>query len=72
MSPIVGTIRAMFEDIILAYGGFDDVVITAGVFVPPDRGGHIPDNMWALTFSVNVIGAYQLPMKLQNSGENRG
>ncbi len=53
-----GAIRAMFEDIVLAYGGFDDVVITAGVFVPPDRGGHIPDNMWALTFSVNVIGAY--------------
>jgi len=53
-----GTIRAMFEEVVLAYGGFDDVVITAGVFVPPDRGGHIPDDMWALTFSVNVMGAY--------------
>ena len=53
-----GTVRAMLEDVILAYGGFDDVVITAGVFVPPDRTGHIPDDMWALTFSVNVIGAY--------------
>lgn len=51
-------VRTMFEDIILAYGGIDGVVVTAGVFVPPDISGHIPDEKWAQTFAVNVIGAY--------------
>jgi len=52
------TIRQMFEDIVLAYGGIDGIVVTAGVFIPPDISGHIPDEKWAQTFAVNVIGAY--------------
>jgi rhamnulose-1-phosphate aldolase/alcohol dehydrogenase len=52
------SICTMFEDIILAYGGIDGVVVTAGVFVPPDISGHIPDEKWVQTFAVNVIGAY--------------
>ncbi len=56
----------MFSDVMLAYGGIDAVVITAGVFVPPDKTGHIPpdktghieDSLWARTFSINVTGAY--------------
>ncbi len=51
-------IKSMLEDIILAYGGIDGVVVTAGVFVPPDITGHIPDEKWAQTFAVNVTGAY--------------
>ena len=30
----------------LAYGGIDAVIVTAGVFVPPDKTGHIEDRMW--------------------------
>lgn len=52
------SIRSMLDDVILAYGGIDSIVITAGVFVPPDITGHIPDDKWTFTFSVNVIGAY--------------
>jgi NAD(P)-dependent dehydrogenase (short-subunit alcohol dehydrogenase family) len=48
----------MLNDVILAYGGLDAVVVTAGIFVPPDLTGHIPDEKWAQTFSINVIGAY--------------
>jgi NAD(P)-dependent dehydrogenase (short-subunit alcohol dehydrogenase family) len=48
----------MLDDITLAYGGIDGVVVTAGVFVPPDTTGHIPDEKWAHTFAVNVTGAY--------------
>lgn len=51
-------IRAMLDDITLAYGGIDGVVVTAGVFAPPDMSGHIPDEKWAHTFAVNVTGAY--------------
>jgi rhamnulose-1-phosphate aldolase/alcohol dehydrogenase len=51
-------IRAMLDDTIMAYGGIDSVVVTAGVFVPPDTTGHIPDDKWMHTFAVNVTGAY--------------
>jgi rhamnulose-1-phosphate aldolase/alcohol dehydrogenase len=52
------SIRAMLDQVILAYGGFDAVVVTAGVFVPSDATGHIPDDHWATTFAVNVTGGY--------------
>jgi NAD(P)-dependent dehydrogenase (short-subunit alcohol dehydrogenase family) len=52
------SIRTMLDDIIVAYGGIDGMVVTAGVFVPPDVTGHIPDDKWAHTFAVNVTGAY--------------
>ena len=35
--------REMFEDAMLAYGGIDSVVVTAGIFVPPDKTGRIDD-----------------------------
>ena len=50
------TIRAMLEDVIIAYGGVDTVMITAGIFVAPDTKGTIPDDKWGLTFDINVIG----------------
>jgi rhamnulose-1-phosphate aldolase/alcohol dehydrogenase len=52
------SIRTMLDDIIVAYGGIDGMVVTAGVFVLPDVTGHIPDDRWAHTFAVNVTGAY--------------
>lgn len=52
------SIARMFADALLAYGGLDAVVITAGIFVPPDTTGHIEDRQWALTFAINVTGAY--------------
>ncbi|HEY2979606.1 MAG TPA: bifunctional rhamnulose-1-phosphate aldolase/short-chain dehydrogenase, partial [Anaerolineales bacterium] len=52
------TIRAMLEQIVLAYGGLDNIIITAGVFVPPDKQGHIPDEKWTLTYAINVTGPY--------------
>ena len=52
------SVRAMFKQIILAYGGIDNVIITVGIFVPPDKEGRIPDDKWSLTYSINVIGSY--------------
>jgi rhamnulose-1-phosphate aldolase/alcohol dehydrogenase len=52
------SIGRMFNNAMLAYGGLDAVVITAGIFVPPDTTGHIEDRQWALTFAINVTGAY--------------
>ncbi|MGA9778845.1 MAG: bifunctional rhamnulose-1-phosphate aldolase/short-chain dehydrogenase [Verrucomicrobiia bacterium] len=52
------SIRKMLDQVTLAYGGFDSICVTAGVFVPSDTTGHIPDDQWALTFNINVTGSY--------------
>jgi len=52
------SVARMFTDVMLAYGGIDSVVITAGIFVPPDKTGRIEDTLWARTFGINVTGAY--------------
>ncbi len=52
------SIRAMLDQVSLAYGGFDHICVTAGIFVPSDTTGHIPDDKWALTFNINVTGSY--------------
>jgi rhamnulose-1-phosphate aldolase/alcohol dehydrogenase len=52
------SIRRMLDDVAIAYGGFDSICVTAGIFVPSDTTGHIPDDKWALTFNINVTGSY--------------
>jgi rhamnulose-1-phosphate aldolase/alcohol dehydrogenase len=52
------SVAAMFDDVLVAYGGLDAVVVTAGIFVPPDRSGRVDDSQWALTYAINVSGAY--------------
>jgi NAD(P)-dependent dehydrogenase (short-subunit alcohol dehydrogenase family) len=52
------SIRQMLDQVALAYGGFDSICVTAGIFVPSDTTGHIPDDKWAVTFNINVTGSY--------------
>jgi rhamnulose-1-phosphate aldolase/alcohol dehydrogenase len=52
------SIRAMLDQVAIAYGGFDSICVTAGIFVPSDTSGHIPDDRWDLTFRINVTGSY--------------
>jgi rhamnulose-1-phosphate aldolase/alcohol dehydrogenase len=52
------SVSTMFRDVLLAYGGLDAVVVTAGIFVPPDKSGRVDDAQWAKTFGINVTGAY--------------
>ncbi len=54
------SIRRVLCDTILAYGGLDHIVVTAGVFAPPDREGKLSDDAWRLTFDVNVKGSYNV------------
>ncbi len=49
------SIRGAIRQTVLAYGGLDHVVVTAGVYLPP-RSGVNSDQEWATTFNVNVIG----------------
>ncbi len=52
------SVREFMNQVLLAYGGIDDIIVTAGVFFSPDQTGHIPDDKWRFTFDVNVLGGY--------------
>jgi rhamnulose-1-phosphate aldolase/alcohol dehydrogenase len=52
------SIRRMLDNVAIAYGGFDSICVTAGIFVPSDTSGRIPDDKWATTFAINVTGGY--------------
>jgi rhamnulose-1-phosphate aldolase/alcohol dehydrogenase len=52
------SIKSMLEKVVLAYGGVDNIIITAGIFVAPDKQGYIPDDKWALTYAINATGPY--------------
>jgi rhamnulose-1-phosphate aldolase/alcohol dehydrogenase len=49
-------VAAALRQVVLAYGGLDIVVCTAGLYVAPDAHGRITDGAWAKTFAVNTMG----------------
>ncbi len=54
------SVRKALEQTVLAYGGLDNIVVTAGVFPSPDREGRVSDEQWSAAFDVNVIGAHTM------------
>ncbi|MCH8822744.1 MAG: bifunctional rhamnulose-1-phosphate aldolase/short-chain dehydrogenase [Planctomycetes bacterium] len=52
------SVNALLNQVVLAYGGLDHVVITAGLFPTPEKGLGVSDQQWKRTFDVNVMGAY--------------
>ncbi len=59
------SIREMIQQTLLAYGGIDRVIVTAGVFVAPQRDGSLSDDKWKFTFDVNVRGSYNVVDEFQ-------
>lgn len=60
------SVSAMIDKAILAYGGIDAVVVTAGIFFTPDREtGRVQDDQFTKTFDVNVKGSYIVVDALQ-------
>ncbi len=68
----VESIREMLKTTLLAYGGLDALIVTAGVFIPPDKSGRIRQDQWRLTFDVNVLGAYNLADTARAVFESQG
>ncbi len=52
------SVIALMRRAILAYGGIDDIIVTAGVFFTPDEKGRNSAEQWRLSFEVNVRGGY--------------
>lgn len=66
------SVHAMLRQAVVAYGGVDNIIVTAGVYVAPDREGHLTDKQWALTFDVNVKGSYLVADEAQDLWLNQG
>jgi rhamnulose-1-phosphate aldolase/alcohol dehydrogenase len=66
------SVAGMFENALLAYAGVDAVVVTAGIFVPPDKTGRIDDGLWSRTFDINVTGAYIVADEANNIFKQQG
>ena len=66
------SVRDMLDQVLIAYGGIDNVIVTAGVFVPPDKTGHVSDEQWRFTFEVNVLGGYVVGDEARKIWEAQG
>lgn len=66
------SVRDMLNQVLIAYGGIDNIIVTAGVFVAPDKSGHISDDKWRFTFDVNVLGGYIVGDEARNIWEAQG
>lgn len=52
------SVRQFFTQVILAYGGIDNVIVTAGVFLAEGADLHKNDSIFDISFNVNVKGGY--------------
>ena len=52
------SVSRALRQVVLAYGGLDHLVVTAGLYVSPDVNGRIADGDWLKTFAVNVTGPF--------------
>jgi NAD(P)-dependent dehydrogenase (short-subunit alcohol dehydrogenase family) len=62
----------MLDSVAYAYGGFDSICVTAGVFSPSDATGHIPDEKWPINFAVNVTGSYLVADEASKTWREQG
>jgi rhamnulose-1-phosphate aldolase/alcohol dehydrogenase len=52
------SVEKMFQNVVLAYGGIDKVIVTAGIFLAPGQNGMDKDAMFDVSYAVNVKGGY--------------
>ncbi|MEL7240428.1 MAG: SDR family NAD(P)-dependent oxidoreductase, partial [Planctomycetota bacterium] len=52
------SVQAMLDQAVLAYGGVDHIVVTAGYFATPDKQGVNTPDQWDASFKINVTGLY--------------
>ncbi|MES2674616.1 MAG: bifunctional rhamnulose-1-phosphate aldolase/short-chain dehydrogenase [Pseudomonadota bacterium] len=59
------SVREMFTQVILAYGGVDNVIVTAGIFIAEGADFHQNDKIFDMSFGVNVKGGYIVASEAQ-------
>ena len=53
------SIRALFQEVVSRYGGFDVLVNTAAIF-PVGQNGRLTDEQWSSALNINVTANYLL------------
>tara|TARA_B100002003_G_scaffold189365_1_gene178157 strand:- start:2224 stop:3873 length:1650 start_codon:yes stop_codon:yes gene_type:complete len=66
------TVEALFSQVLLAYGGIDKVIVTAGVFVAEGADLSKNDQIFDLSFGVNVKGGYVVASEAHNIWQRQG
>jgi rhamnulose-1-phosphate aldolase/alcohol dehydrogenase len=57
---------------VFAYGGVDDLIVTAGLYPAPDAAGRVSDERWRATFDANVLGPTLLAEEARRIWEEQG
>lgn len=52
------SVQEALHDIVIAYGGLDNIAVTAGLYPTPDQAGNVSDSAWDKSFAVNVKGNF--------------
>jgi rhamnulose-1-phosphate aldolase/alcohol dehydrogenase len=50
------SVQSLLRRAVLAFGGIDHVIVTAGVYIAPGADGRVTEDQWRTTFEVNVRG----------------
>ena len=66
------TVEGLFSEVLLAYGGIDKVIVTAGVFVAEGADMAKNDQIFDLSFGVNVKGGYVVASEAQKIWQSQG
>lgn len=52
------SVQEALHEIVIAYGGLDNIAVTAGLYPTPDQAGNVSDSAWDKSFAVNVKGNF--------------
>ncbi len=66
------SVQKALHKIIIAYGGLDNVAVTAGLYPTPDQNGNVGDAAWDRSFAVNVKGNYIVADEASDIWEAQG
>lgn len=60
------SVQQALKQIVIAYGGLDNVAVTAGLYPTPDTNGHVSDDAWDKSFAINVKGNHIVASEAAN------
>lgn len=66
------SVSALFRDALFAFGGIDKVIVTAGVFVAPGQSDMTHEQMFDISYAVNVKGGYIVALEADKIWRQQG
>jgi len=66
------SVKTLFTKVMHAYGGIDNIIVTAGVFLAPGADEAKNDKMFDISFDVNVKGGYIVATEANKIWQQQG